>query len=160
MLADLYISLHASGAEYRPSKMDFRFSTQHDPAAIAGFGIHKGEPWAYGYSAIEVPSSVPLGHKIDHLCSTAAPLISGMRAAGADDIYVKLIFVCESGLDFPIESAELKALSELGCLVSVSCEAAEEENGRANRVAGEVSLPGPHTTRRTGPYRAVPKGRE
>ena len=30
------------------------------------------------------------------------------------------------------------------------------ESNPPNRVAGEVSLPGPHTTRRTGPYRAVP----
>jgi len=31
---------------------------------------------------------------------------------------------------------------------------------KPNRVAREVSLPGPHTTRRTGPYRAVPEGHE
>ena len=54
---------------------------------------------------------------------------------------------------------------DLSCFTSIATKAwetfkAQKENRSANRVAGEVSLPGPHTTRRTGPYRAVPEGHE
>ncbi|MBW7895384.1 MAG: hypothetical protein H3C27_09750 [Opitutaceae bacterium] len=122
MITDLNIALHASGDEYQPSKLDAVFTNANDPQEIATFGIHKGRPWGFGYSALVIPASVPLKDKIPTLCRAALPLIPKMKEAGASDIYVKAAFVCTDSCDVFLEAEELRLLATLGCYFSASCE--------------------------------------
>ena len=129
MITDLHISLHASGDAYQPSRLGAVFTNANDPHEIATFGIHKGQPRGFGYSALVVPSSVPLKDKILYLCRNAEPLIPKMKEAGATDIYVKADFVCTDSCDVFLEAEELRLLAGLGCYFSASCEiiTSEEE---------------------------------
>ncbi len=122
MITDLHIALHASGDQYRPSRLGTVFTNANDPHEIATFGIHKGRPWGYGYSALVVPASVPLKEKVYYLAHKAEPLISRMKEAGASDIYVKAAFVCTDSCDMLLEAEELRLLAGLGCYFSASCE--------------------------------------
>ena len=60
------VSFEIWGEEFRPSRVPFGFTAQHDPGVIGTVGRYRGQPMPYGSASYAVPPSVPNRERITH----------------------------------------------------------------------------------------------
>jgi len=115
------LSFHASGADYKPSKLSFTFASQHDVGDQAKRGRYKGKAYPYGSSEIRVPDKLPREEKIQVLIASVAPLLHQMKAKGADSFYVSAGYFYDTQCNLEFSPKELALLASLECPFCLSC---------------------------------------
>jgi hypothetical protein len=121
------LSFHASGAYYKPSKIEFAFASQNDVGDIAKIGRYKGREYPYGSSEIRVADDLPWSEKIPALVATAKSLLPRMKEKGADSFYVSAGYFYSGQGNLEFSSNELALLASLDCPFCPSCYPAEPE---------------------------------
>ncbi len=103
------------GEEFRPSRVPFRFSEQHDPGIIGTLGRYRGQPVPYGSASYRVPPSVPNAERIRHIVHIIEPLLPAIREAGATDWHISIgrFYYAQCNEEYSLE--ELQLIARLGC---------------------------------------------
>ena len=122
------VSFEMWGEGFRPSRVPFRFTDQHDPGAIGTVGRYRGEPLPYGSASYVVPSSVPNADRIKHLVQIIEPLLAGIRDAGATDWHISIGRYYSSQCNEAYSFEELQLIARLRCGFTYSAYSVTEED--------------------------------
>lgn len=109
------VSFHIYGEAFRPSRVPFQFTKQHDPGIIGIIGRYRGQPVPYGCASYEVPSSVPNIDRIKHVVETFEPLLGEIRAAGATDWHIDICRYYNAQCNEGYTLEEMQLISRLQC---------------------------------------------
>lgn len=105
------VSFEMWGEGFRPSRVPFRFTKQHDSGAIGTVGRYRGEPLPYGSASYVVPASVPNADRIKHAVQIIEPLLAGIRDAGATDWHISIGRYCSSQCNEAYSLEELQLIA-------------------------------------------------
>lgn len=113
------ISFIVWGDEFRPSRVPFKFTEQHDPGITGTLGRYRGQPVPYGKARYDVPPSVPNVDRLKHIVETFEPLMGDIQAAGATnwDISIGRFYNGQCNEGFSLE--DLKLIIRLKCGFSI-----------------------------------------
>jgi hypothetical protein len=75
----------AGGVQFKPSQINYAFTTAHDSGVIEKSGPYAGEPNPGGSISIAVPDRIPQEKIIAYIVKVVRPLLPKLREAGADD---------------------------------------------------------------------------
>lgn len=109
------ISFLVWGDEFRPSRVPFQFTEQHDPGIIGTLGRYRGQPVPYGKALYHVPPSVPNVVRIRHIVETFEPLMGEIQAAGATDWHISI------GRFYNGQCNESYSLEDLKLIIRLKC---------------------------------------
>lgn len=118
------------GEEFRPSRVPFQFTEQHDPGLIGTVGRYRGQPLPYGSASYIVPSSIPNTDHIRHTVQTIEPILASIRAAGATDWHISIgrYYQAQCNEEYSLE--ELQLIARLGCGFIYSAHSVTEDEER------------------------------
>jgi hypothetical protein len=122
------VSFEMWGKGFRPSRVPFRFTEQHDPGAIGTVGRYRGEPLPYGSASYVVPASVPNTDRIKHAVQIIEPLLAGIRDAGATDWHISIGRYYSSQCNEAYSLEELQLIARLRCGFTYSAYSVTEED--------------------------------
>lgn len=109
------VSFEMWGEEFRPSRVSFQFTEQHDPGVVGTVGRYRGQPIPYGSASYVVPSSTPNTDRLRHVVHTIEPVLADIRAAGATDYHISIArsYYAQCNEEYSLE--ELQLIARLGC---------------------------------------------
>lgn len=118
------------GADFRPSRVPFQFTEQHDPGTIGTRYRYRGLPMPYGSASYVVPPSVPNAERIRHVVQTIEPVLPAIRAAGATDCHISIgrFYYAQCNEEYSLE--ELQLIARLGCGFTYSAYSVSEDEER------------------------------
>ena len=125
------VSFEIWGEDFRPSRVPFTFSKQHDPGVIGTIGRYRGQPVPYGSASYYVPSSVRNTDRIKHIVETIEPLLPAIRDAGANKWHLSIgrFYCAQCNEEYSLE--QLHMIARLGCgFIYSAYEVSEEEEQR------------------------------
>lgn len=124
------VSFEIWGEEFRPSRVPFQFTEQHDPGAIGIVGRYRGQPMPYGSATYVAPSSIPNTDRIKHVVQIIEPVLSHIRAAGAEDWHISIgrFYHAQCNEEYSLE--ELQLVARLGCGFIYSAYSVTEDEER------------------------------
>lgn len=109
------LSFHAFGTQFRPSQIDYPFTTSMDPGTIGNEGRYRGKPIPYGSIVINVPRQIPNNKRIEYLVRTVLPLMAELKLAGATDWYINIGRFYSGQCNEAFSTEELKLLASMDC---------------------------------------------
>ena len=116
----LQITFHASGDQFRPSKIRFPFTEAIDPGTIGKEGRYRDKPIPYGFILIEVPRQVPNAERIKYLVQLVQPLIPELKQAGATDWHLNIGRFYSTQCNEAFSSDNLALMASLNCPLNYS----------------------------------------
>ncbi len=109
------ISIHAYGTQFRPSEIDYPFTSSTEPGTIGTEGRYRDKPVPYGSIIIEVPRQIPNNKRIEYIVRTVLPLMPDLKRAGATEWYLNIGRFYSSQCNEAFSTEELKLLASLDC---------------------------------------------
>ena len=119
-----------------PSKVVAPYSRAHDPGVIGVRGRYKGLPVPYGVADFDAPEEKE--EKIAYLHGIVAPLLSELRAAGAENFRLRISYGYDSQCAIGFSQDEIRMIGELQCDVPIDCYEKEEPNPPLRMPVGSV----------------------
>jgi hypothetical protein len=135
------VSFEMWGERFRPSRVPFRFTEQHDPGVIGTVGHYRGKPLPYGSASYVVPASVPNADRIKHTVQVIEPLLASIREAGATDWHVSIGRYYSAQCNEAYSLEELQLIARLGCGFAYSAYSVTEEEEAERKQ--KLEAPGP-----------------
>ena len=109
------VSFHADGTQFRPSQINYPFTTSIEPGTIGKEGRYRDKPVPYGSIVIDVPRQIPNDKRIKYIVRTVLPLVPELKRAGASDWYLNIGRFYSSQCNEAFSTEELKLLASLDC---------------------------------------------
>lgn len=124
------VSFEMWGENFRPSRVPFQFTEQHDPGVIGTVGRYRGKPVPYGSASYVVPPSILNTQRIRHAVQTIEPVLAAIRAAGATDCHISIdrYYYAQCNEEYSLE--ELQLITRLGCGFTYSAYSVSEDEER------------------------------
>jgi len=124
------ISIEIWGEDFRPSRVPFTFTEQHDPNVVGAVSRYTGKPIDYGSASYEAPPEIRTGDRIRHIVETIEPLLPAIRAAGATEWHISIdrFYYAQCNEEYSLE--QLQMIARLGCGFTYSAYSVSEDEER------------------------------
>jgi len=115
------LSFQIDGNEFKPSTIEFPFSSSYDVGNIQTRGKNKGFPSPHGQAMIEICCSRDQGHEeLAKICTLFKQLKPALIAAGADYFALWILRDYKDQCNEELSPEELQQIASLGCTLCYS----------------------------------------